>query len=496
MSKQKINYILMMLYQFFMVITPLLTTPYVVRVLGPEKIGEDAYANAFVQMFLVFVMLGIASYGKKIIATVDSDFNDKLDSQDKHKQALRTEFGGVFGVQFLAMWSMLILYLLLVTLFFDGSIIFYLYGFMIVAYGFDISWYFIARGQLKKIMTRTMLIRIVTIASIFLLVKTEEDLWIYVFINCFLLLLGQVYIWFFLIRELGGLSMHLANLKKYLKPILVLAVIPVSAMIYISVNRVVLGAMQGEIEVGYYNQAYKLYTIGFMFVQALSAVLMPRLVHFYETRQMDRFVEMIGFFFRYICASVLPVCLGIVTVSSALIHVFLGDAFMPVVPVLIILILSLFLAAMSDLFGMQIMVIRGQNRAYAYSGIIGSIASFGFNLCIVPVMASEGTALAFLVGNLVIVAIQLYCIRDLLQLKQIISTMLPYVLYSLVMMACILAVPHFYSGTPFYTLVIQCVIGVVSYLAILFTRRDEILYYIIASFQKKTLSKDKRMEEM
>ncbi|MBC1457807.1 oligosaccharide flippase family protein [Listeria newyorkensis] len=496
MSKQKINYILMMLYQFFMVITPLMTTPYVVRVLGPEKIGEDAYANSFVQMFLVFVMLGIASYGKKIIAMVDSEFGAKPDNQNEHKKALKEEFGSIFGIQFVAMWSMLILYLLLVTLFFKGSVVFYLYGFMIIAYGFDISWYFIARGQLKKIMTRTVLIRLVTITSIFLLVKTEEDLWIYVFANCFLLLLGQVYIWFFLIRELGGLSIRWGNLKKHVKPILVLAVIPVSAMVYISVNRVVLGAVQGEVEVGYYNQAYKLYTIGLLFVQALAAVLMPRLVHFYKMGEMERFKEMIAFFFRYICASILPVCLGVAAVSTVLIHVFLGAAFMPVVPVIVILILSLFLAAMSDLFGMQIMVIRGQNRAYAYSGIIGSVASFGFNLFIVTVMASEGTALAFLVGNLVIVSIQLYFIRDLLGLKQIIKMMLPYLLYSLAMMACILAVPHVYAGSPFYTLVIQCVVGLGSYVAILFIRRDEILYYIIASFRKKQLSKDKRMEEI
>ncbi|WP_430535507.1 oligosaccharide flippase family protein [Listeria rocourtiae] len=496
MSKQKINYILMMLYQFFMVITPLMTTPYVVRVLGPEKIGEDAYANSFVQMFLVFVMLGIASYGKKVIATVDSEFDGKPDSQEKHKKALKEQFGGVFGIQFLAMWSMLVLYLLLVTLFFQGSIVFYLYGFMIMAYGFDISWYFIARGQLKKIMTRTVLIRIVTITSIFLLVKTENDLWIYVLANCLLLLLGQVYIWFYLIRELGGLSIRLGSLKKHVKPILILAVIPVSAMVYISVNRVVLGAVQGEVEVGYYNQAYKLYTIGLLFVQALAAVLMPRLVHFYETGEIERFKEMIAFFFRYICASILPVCLGIVAVSTALIHVFLGVAFMPVVPVIIILILSLFLAAMSDLFGMQIMVIRGQNRAYAYSGIIGSIVSFGFNLSIVTVMASEGTALAFLVGNLVIVSIQMYFIRDLLGLKQIIKMMMPYLLYSLAMMACILAVPHIYSGPPFYTLIVQCIVGLGSYLVILFIRRDDILHYVISSFRKKQLSKDKRMEEI
>lgn len=487
MSKQKINYILMMLYQFFMVITPLMTTPYVVRVLGPEKIGEDAYANSFVQMFLVFVMLGIAIYGRKVIATVDSKFGGQSDSQ--HKKALKEEFGSVFAIQFLAMCFMLVLYLLLVTLFFQGSIVFYLYGLMIIAYGFDISWYFIARGQLRKIMARTVLIRIATIMSIFLLVKTEDDLCIYVFANCFLLLLGQVYIWFFLIRELGGLSIRGGHLSKHVKPILILAVIPISAMVYISVNRVVLGTVQGEVEVGYYNQAYKLYTIGLLFVQALAAVLMPRLVHFYEAGEMEQFKEVISFFFRYICASILPVCLGIVAVSTALIHVFLGVVFMPVVPVLIILILSLFLAAMSDLFGVQIMVTRGQNRAYAYSGIIGSIVSFGFNLFIVTMLASEGTALAFLVGNLVIVSIQLYFIRDLLSLKQIIKMMMPYLLYSLAMMACILAVPHVYTGPPFYTLVIQCVVGLGSYLMILFIRRDEILHYVLSSFRKKTIVK-------
>lgn len=486
----------MMLYQFFMVITPLLTTPYVVRVLGPEKIGEDAYANSFVQMFLVFVMLGIASYGKKVIASVDSQFQAESNRNDTkaHKKALKSEFGGVFGIQFIAMVTMLLLYLLLVTLFFEGSSVFYTYGFMIIAYGFDISWYFIARGELRKIMVRTILIRMVTISSIFLFVKSEEDLWLYVFMNCFLLLLGQVYIWFFLIRELGGFSVQKASLKKHLRPILILAVIPVSTMVYISVNRVVLGAVQGEVEVGYYNQAYKLYTIGLLFVQALSAVLMPRLVHYYEVGDREQFRSMLTFFFRYICASVLPVCLGVVAVSDALIHVFLGIDFMPVVPVIIVLILSLFLAAMSDLFGTQIMVIRGQNKAYAYSGIIGSAMSFGFNLYIVTVLASEGTALSFLVGNLVIVSIQIYFIRDLLHVKQMILIMMPYVTYSFIMMACIFAVPYVYSGPAFYTLVIQCFVGIGSYIALLLMRNDEILYYIIRSFRKKP-SKDKRMEE-
>lgn len=459
-----------------MVITPILTTPYLTRVLGPEKIGKDAYANSFVQIFLVFVLLGIASYGKKRIAVISNRYNALSENGIKK---LRLEFTSIYIIQFTSMLLMSLFYIVSVHVFFEDSIIFYLYTFMILAYGLDISWYFIAREKVSKIMNRTMLIKFITIISIFVFVKSESDLAKYVFINCFLLFVGQGYMWLYLFKEIKHLHGKWKMIKKHLKPVCMIAVIPIVTVMYISLNKMILGSFIGETAVGFFNQAYKIYTIGFLFVQALSAVVMPALISHYVAKDHDLFLKKIQFFYKYICFTVMPICFLIIGIAKNFVNLFLGRDFSQVSPTLMIIIFTLFFSAISDLIGGQIMIITGQNREYIFSGLIGSSVSILTNLVLINSLHEMGTAVAFLVGNIVIALTQVYLIKINLSLREIIKMAIPYTVAGLLIYGAAFISSYIQINNLFLLISVQCMICLIVYILFLAGTKNEIFIYLL-----------------
>ncbi|WP_255302316.1 lipopolysaccharide biosynthesis protein [Bacillus cereus] len=183
MKKLTSNYIFVLLYNLITIITPLFTTPYVSRVLGAGNIGVDAYVNSIVQIFLVFIILNIGVYGRKQIASAQT------------KELVHEEFYSIYSVQFMTTFIVMFFYFLYVNQVSNFQNIFLLYGITLAATGLDIAWYFIGLEKVKHIMIRNILVRLLSIVSIFLFVKNKDDLWVFVLINSVTLLAGQGVTW-------------------------------------------------------------------------------------------------------------------------------------------------------------------------------------------------------------------------------------------------------------------------------------------------------------
>ncbi|MBC2035249.1 oligosaccharide flippase family protein [Listeria booriae] len=464
----KKNYLYVLFYQFIIVVTPLFTTPYVSRVLGATNIGIDAYANSVVQIFLVFILLNVGVYGRKQIA----------EAENRH--ALKTTFAGIYLMQCLCGLLVSSVYVVFVWMVGSYQLIFMIYGLMLLAYALDISWFFIGREQVKRIMMRNTVVRLLSIACIFLFVNDASDLWLYVLINSAALLIGQLVTWSALFADLGKIHFSFRAMKKHVAPMLLLSVIPCVSLLYTAVNKVILGNIAGATEVGYYNQAFKLYTICMGFVSALSTVIVPRMAMHFKKGDQAKFRQFVNFSIRYVSISTIPLTFGLIGIATTFVPLFLGAAFAPATHNVMLFAPCLFLAGVADILGLQILLITNQSKKYTLSIIIGSIVSFATNIFVVAAWGSEGTVFSFFIANLVIVALQLYFARKHYEFRYFLKIVAKYTFFSIIMLFAMLGIKYLLQGqSDILILAYQLITGIYVYLLCLFLSKDPLLFQIL-----------------
>ena len=167
------NFLYNISYQLLTIILPLITVPYVSNILGAEGIGDYAFTFANTQYFVLFGMVGITLYGNRQIAYVRDD-----------KEKLKNNFYSIYSLQLITTLISLVMFLVFSIVLNKGMyrILYLAQGLNILAAIFDISWLFMGLEEFKKTVIRNTIVKLASLASIFLFVKTNEDLYIYIII--------------------------------------------------------------------------------------------------------------------------------------------------------------------------------------------------------------------------------------------------------------------------------------------------------------------------
>ena len=176
------NYAYNLSYQLLLIILPIITTPYVTRVFSAKDLGTYGYFNSIVTYFILLATLGVASYGTKEIAA--------------NRKNIPKNFWGIYSLQFGASSLSILLYTLLCFGVDEmRNPIAYILGVSLISKGLDISWLFQGLEDFRKITTRNIMVKLIGVISIFLLIKSANDLYLYVFLLTIFELVGQLSMW-------------------------------------------------------------------------------------------------------------------------------------------------------------------------------------------------------------------------------------------------------------------------------------------------------------
>ncbi|WP_318507242.1 oligosaccharide flippase family protein [Bacillus sp. T3] len=463
MGKLISNYLYTVIYQLLLVLTPFITTPYVSRVLKPEGIGTDAYVISIVQLFLVFAILSIPMYGSRQIAT-------KMNLEERSK-----EFWSIYCIQLFISLLTLLIYGLFILTVNDYKMFFLIHIFTLIATSIDISWYYIGQEQVKSITTRNIVVRIVSITLIFTFVKEIDDLPIYIMINAITLFIGQLIMWIPLLKTIKFQKITFKDIKVHLMPIISLFLPQIMIQIYILVNKIVLGRVSGEVEVGYYNQADKVIRIALGFITSLGTVLLPRMAKEYSQGNIDSMKKYIDYSLQFVLMITLPMTLGLMGISHNFVAWFLGSEFKSVINLLIIMSPVIFFVGLANIFGIQILVSTNQQNKYAISITIGAILSLITNILLVAHMASTATTLALLIAEGTGAIIQLFFARKYFNIKSFIKMFMKYFVLSMMVYLSAITVDRLLNFSPLLVTFVQLFIGFSIYFVGLLIIKDSIV---------------------
>ena len=402
----KYNFIMNAILTVAGIIFPLITFPYISRVLLVEGSGKVAFATSVVTYFTMFASLGIPTYGVRACAIV----RDNKEKLSKTVQELLIISGGttlltyiVFGIS-----------LFVIPEFAQERTLLLIAGLGIGLNTIGVQWLYNALEQYSYITTCSILFKVIGMILMFLLVKESSDYQIY----------GGVYV----IASFGSYVLNFICLRKFvtfqktgtyqfkqhLKHIMVFFAMSAGASIYLNLDVVMLRFLQSNEAVGYYNAGIKVKTVLVTCVTSLGTVLLPRLSYYIETADKKAFQLMVGKAFRFVfvAASAVTVYFSIFARESILL--LSGEAFLPAVGPMMILMPTVLLIGLSNVTGIQILTPNGREREVMYSIWGGAILDFVLNLIVIPKFSANGAALSTLLAEGMVLLLQCWFLRDVL----------------------------------------------------------------------------------
>lgn len=450
MSSIKKNFLYNMSYQLLTLILPLITTPYISRVMGAEKIGVFSYTYSIATYFGMFILLGLNNYGNRTIASV-RDNKDKLSSTFWNIYAFQLVLGVVMSVIYLG-------YALFMA---QEKIMALIQFFFLVSSMLDINWFYFGLEQFKLTVTRNTFIKILTVIAIFIFVKSPADLYKYTLIMAVGTLSGQLVLWGFLKNYVQKAQITLSEVKKHIKPNLVLFVPVIAVSIYISMDKILLGYLTDKTEVGYFESANKITTIPTLLIGALGTVMLPRvsnLVAKGKGNTIRKYLEMSQLLSVFLS---IAMALGLSSVVREFVPMFYGTGFEKCQILIPILVLSSIFIAWANVIRMQYLIPYKKDEVYVKSVIYGAIINIIVNLILIPKLASIGAAIGLLVSEATVCIYQSWRTRHELPERSLIIKSAPFVLSGIIMYLVIINIPII-QGT-FITLILKVILGIVIY---------------------------------
>jgi O-antigen/teichoic acid export membrane protein len=497
----KKNYFYNLFYQIFTIIVPLVVTPYVSRVLKAEGIGQNSFVLSIVSYFTLFAALGFGYYAQREIARC---------LNDKEKQS--KVFWEILIIRLFSTSLALIVYFSLYfsNVFKEYSTLFLIYSINVASIAIDVNFIFQGNEDFKQISIRNFIVKALTIAAIFIFVKTQDDLWIYALINALGTVFSALIMFPFLKNYLTKISPKELKPFRHLVPTLRLFVPTIAVSLYTVLDKTMIGLLLpqtmtivedgvevtkkvGDVENGYYEQAYKIILMGLMVVTSLGTVLIPRNSGYFESGQIEKAKENISKAFRFVLFIGVPMMFGLAAIAQNFSPWFFGDGYEKV-PYLIMIFSWLFVAiGLNNVFGIQYLIPSGKDNIYTISVICGAVSNLIMNSFMIPLWKAYGAAIASIISETIILLVQVLFSRKEFNWKKMVSATWKYWLAGAIMFGAVYGISYFLE-TKIWNTLILIVVGAVIYFLVLLLFRDCVLLEILQKF-RVVLSRRKKKDE-
>ena len=446
------NYAYNLSYQLLVIILPIITTPYVTRVFSSTDLGTYGYFNSIVTYFILLATLGVANYGTKEISG--------------HRKDIRKNFWGIYTLQFGATILSICLYILLcLSLSFMQNPVAYILGLSLVSKGMDISWLFQGLEDFRKITVRNITVKLVGVISIFLFVKSANDLYLYVFLLTIFELLGQFSMWWPAREFIGKPHFDWSYAKQHLKPVVLLFLPQIAISLYVTLDRTMLGTLASTKDVGIYDQALKLVNILLTLVTSLGSVMLPRVANLLSTGDHKAVNKMHQMSFLIYNLVIFPIIAGVLIVNDDFVQFFLGQDFQDAKYAIAIMIFRMFFIGWTNIMGIQILIPHNKNKEFMISTTIPAIVSVGLNLLLLPKLGYIGAAIVSVLTEALVWAIQLYFTRNYLKEVPFLASTVKIIGASALMYGVLFVVKTTVNFTPVINVMVFAVIGAVIYIS-------------------------------
>ncbi|KRN08620.1 oligosaccharide translocase [Liquorilactobacillus mali KCTC 3596 = DSM 20444] len=456
------NYLYNAGYQLLLVMLPLVSITYVSRVLTNTGVGINAYTNSIITYFVLFGSLGINLYGNRQIAYL---------REDQYKMSKTFwEIVILRAVTVIAAFLAFFIYLP----FSKHSLLMLFQSLNLLAVMFDISWFYMGIEDFKKTVTRNTLVKLISLAAIFIFVKDKSDIGIYIIILGLGSLLGNFTLWPF-IRHLI-IKVPLKDLQpfRHIRPSIVLFIPQVAISVYAVLNKTMLGQLTSTVNSGYYNNADTLIKTVLAVATATGTVMLPHVANAFANGEKNKVNQMLYDSFDFISFLTMAMMFGLAGLSIHLGPYFFGKGFEAVGGAILLESPVILLIGWSNAIGTQFLLPTNRTKEYTNSVLVGAIVNIILNLPLIYFGGLAGAVLATVISEICVTGYQLWAIRKEVEYRKLFQNVSKYFVAGIVMFVPIFKINNSVR-TSVLSLFLEVLLGIIIYFGMILILKPTIV---------------------
>ena len=436
------NYFFNLAYQIFSLITPLITAPYVSRVLGSSGVGQYGFTFSIASYFVLIGSLGFNYYAQREIA--------RLQENRKDQSVL---FWEIFYDRLISISAVTVIYCILIYCGVFGSYatLMWILSIHIVSTIFDITFLFQGNDDFIIIAVRNIIIRCIGIASIFIFVRDKDDVWVFILCQCIITVIANLSLWVNLRKDIDFIQFKDLNLRKHVAPVLKLFIPSLAMSIYTMLDRTLIGVLiPGEMEVvyndgssvlakiadvenGYYEQSEKIVKMAMTLFTALSTVMISRNSNEVAKGNIEGFKQNIYSTIQFVLFLGMPIMFGLSAIASNFTPWFFGPGYDKVPQLIAIFSPIIIIIGLSNILGRQYLIPLQKDNLFTWAICVGAVSNLALNLFLIPLLYSYGAAIASVIAETCVTATMFIFARTNISFIEVVKKAIKYLLAGIIM---------------------------------------------------------------
>lgn len=386
---------------------PIITFPYVSRILSVGSMGIYNFSNTYINYFLLIAGLGINTYAVRE--------GSKLRDNIKKISVFSSQIFSINMVSTIFAYILLILSLLLFKKLQVYALCISVFSLQILFTTLGTNWIYIIYEDYAYITLRNIIFKIISIIMLFIFVRNPNDYVIYAAITVFASVGSNILNYFHAKSFLTLKLTNRMNLQYHLKPILIIFASVMGVTLYASCNNTILGLIKGNYAVGIYSVSLKIYTISQSLLSAILTVTIPRLSMLYGKKQFNEYSKLLFRLINLLVVLSLPAATGLVMLSKNVVLIIAGEKYFPSTNSLSIVSWAIIFSLFSWIFSDCVLLPAKRENKLLISTIITAIFNVLINLLLIPFWSYDAAALSTVLSELLVMFLNGYYGRDILR---------------------------------------------------------------------------------
>ncbi|MEK1430379.1 flippase [Limosilactobacillus fermentum] len=466
----KKNAVLNVIKQACSILFPLITYPYVSRVLGSTSYGIYSFADSIVSYAVLIAGLGISTYAIREGSPI-------RDNQKKINQ-FSSEIFSINVISTIVAYLLLFFSIFVSTKIMADRNVIFVRSIMIILTTIGVDWINNIYEDFSYITIRYIVFQTISLVLMFAFVRSTRDILIYTFITVIAAAGGNVLNVFY-VRKYVRIKFVLRGLSKHIKPIIILFANNVAVAIYVNSDITMLVFYVTNSQVGIYALASKIYNLAKLMINALIIALMPRLSYIINDK--EKYQQYAKVILKYLVVISLPIVSGFVFLSKQIIFLVGSEEYISGAFSLGILAFAIIGAIGGSFFSNCILIEHKEENFILIATSISAFLNIAFNFLLIPKFGINGAALTTLIAETIACILEAFYAKRYVPLRKLFSGEMIYSIIGSLLVAIICYLTTSVVNDSVVSLIIAGVLSIGIYILVIMCnsniRRDVLSFF-------------------
>ena len=471
------NYILSVINTLAGLLIPIITFPYVSRVLGAENLGIINFAASYGYYFMHLANFGISSYAIREISKI-RDNKDELHRVSNEIYNINILFSILSGVLY-------IVGVFSIAKFRENALVFCLYSLPIFTNFLGLEWIFQAFDDYKFTTLRGLLVRVLSLVATFVFIKEKADYPIYMLISAISDMGSRLSNLYYVRKRYAKINLHpkFLNFKKHFKSLFTLFIFRMINGISANLDKIMIGFMLIYSYVGVYSAGIKFVLLVIPLIENIGIVLFPKINISAGTSE-DEYKRNLNFNYNLILMLSIPMAVGMFLLSPMIIKLFAGAEYLGAINVSRIMCLIIVLCPIGDLLGSKTLLVYNKDSWLLICSSIVAVSNIVLNAVFIPLWGINGATFASLMSYFVAVLSRYIFTRRLVKFNLFTWNLLKYTCFTVPFIIIYLFLRD-YINSNVGIMFAYVFVAIIIYAFELFFTKDKDFMFVIKRFLKK-----------